>query len=137
MANFASQMIITVLILSVFYIHLSKPRSVSSIDQRISSSLLGSALICWTCSSCPEVHSNTSSSVRAANCSSSNTICVVRPMVRRGCPPRQRLLFLEKHSSSPRSTGSDIQGMRLQLHTELDELVRSRRVRRLLQHRLL
>ncbi|CAF1095566.1 unnamed protein product [Adineta steineri] len=58
MAAFITQMMITTLVLSVFYFHSS------------------SALICWTCNPCPLVFSNTSSLVRAANCSSANTICV-------------------------------------------------------------
>ncbi|CAF0784642.1 unnamed protein product [Adineta ricciae] len=77
MANQVSQILITVLILSVFYIQ------------------FGSALICWTCDPCPEPFTNTSTttSIRAANCSSSNTICVkntVRivnrsPQISKGC----------------------------------------------------
>jgi hypothetical protein len=40
---------------------------------------LGSTqLKCWRCDSCPEPHDNSSSSVTAVTCSSSQTICVVR-----------------------------------------------------------
>ena len=45
-------------------------------DQR--KRILGSAqLICWRCDPCPEPHDNTSSSVSAATCTTSQTICVV------------------------------------------------------------
>ncbi|CAF3712604.1 unnamed protein product [Rotaria sordida] len=33
-------------------------------------------LICWRCDPCPEPHSNTSSLVTAASCTSSQTVCV-------------------------------------------------------------
>ena len=79
MANQVSQIFITILILSVFYVQFGK-KTKFNIEWKSFWVILGSALICWTCDPCPEPFTNTSTttSIRAANCSSSNTICVVR-----------------------------------------------------------